>query len=304
MKVLVSDGIEAVGAEILRKAGLEVDDIKLTPEELLAQISNYNAIIVRSATKVTKDVIDAGVNLKAIARGGVGLDNIDVAYAKGKGIPVLNTPGASSISVAELAIAHMFAVSRFLNLSNTEMRQGKWPKKEYAKGVELTGKTLGLLGFGNIGRETAKRALGLDMKVIAFDPFVKETDLDVKLVTKDEILTQADYISLHLPLIKSEGPALTSKEFAQMKKGVIIINCARGGVVSEKDLLEALNNNIVRYAGIDVYENEPVTEAQAALIAHPRVSVTPHIGASTNEAQDRVGIEIAEKVVNQLRITN
>ena len=304
MKVLVSDGIEAVGEEILRKAGLEVDNIKLTPEELLSKISNYNAIIVRSATKVTKEVIDAGVNLKAIARGGVGLDNIDVAYAKEKGIPVLNTPGASSISVAELAIAHMFAVSRFLNLSNTEMRLGKWPKKEYAKGIELTGKTLGLLGFGNIGRETAKRAIGLGMKVIAFDPFVTSTDMDVKLVTKDEIITQSDFISLHMPLIKSEGPTLTSKEFAQMKKGVIIINCARGGVVSEKDLLEALNNNIVKYAGIDVFENEPVTEAQAALIAHPRVSVTPHIGASTNEAQDRVGIEIAEKVVNQLKITN
>jgi len=301
MKVLVSDGIEKVGEDILRNAGLEVVIEKLTPEELLGKIADFHAIIVRSATKVTKDVINNGLNLKAIARGGVGLDNIDVAYAKEKGIPVLNTPGASSISVAELAIAHMFAVSRFLNQSNVEMRQGKWPKKEYAHGVELTGKTLGLLGLGNIGRETAKRALGLGMNVIAFDPYVKSIDMDVKLVSKDEILSQSDYISLHMPLIKSEGPALTANEFAKMKKGVIIINCARGGVVSEKDLLAALNDGTVRYAGIDVFENEPFTEAQTELINHPRVSVTPHIGASTDEAQDRVGIEIAEKVVKALK---
>lgn len=301
MKVLVSDGIEAVGADILKNAGFEVVNEKSTPEELLQKISEFSAIIVRSATKVTKEVIDAGVNLKCIARGGVGLDNIDTAYAKTKGLPVLNTPGASSISVAELAIGHMFAVSRFINLSNTEMRQGKWPKKEYAHGMELTGKTLGLLGLGNIGKEVAKRALGLGMKVIAFDPFVKEIDIDVKLATKDEVVESSDFISLHMPLIKTEGPALTAKEFAKMKKGVVIINCARGGVVSEKDLLEALNNGTVRAAGIDVFENEPTTEAQTALINHPKVSVTPHIGASTDEAQDRVGAEIATKVVNVLK---
>ena len=300
MKVLVSDGIEKVGSDLLKNAGLEVTNKKLTPEELLAQIAEYDAIIVRSATKVTREVIDKG-HLKAIARGGVGLDNIDTAYAKEKGIPVLNTPGASSISVAELAIAHMFSVSRFLNLSNTEMRQGKWPKKEYAKGIELTGKTLGLLGFGNIGKEVAKRAIGLGMKVIAFDPFVTKTDMNVTLCTKDELLAQSDFISLHMPLIKAEGPALGAKEFAKVKKGVIVINCARGGVVSEKDLLEALNNGTVRYAGIDVYENEPITDAQKELINHPHVSVTPHIGASTDEAQDRVGLEIAQKVIDVLK---
>jgi len=300
MKVLVSDGIEDSGKKILMEAGLDVTDKKLTPEELLAEINQYDAIIVRSATKVTKEVIDAG-HLKAIARGGVGLDNIDVPYAKSLGIPVLNTPGASSISVAELAIGHMFAVSRFLNLSNTEMRQGKWPKKEYAKGMELTAKTLGLIGVGNIGKETAKRAIGLGMTVIAFDPFIKEIDLDVKLVDKETLLAQSDYISLHIPKIKGEPPALGAPEFAKCKKGVVIINCARGGVVSENDLLNALNDGIVRYAGIDVFENEPVTEAQSALINHPRVSVTPHIGASTDEAQDRVGVEIATKVVNALK---
>ncbi len=301
MKILVSDGIEKIGSDLMKAAGFEVVEQKLTPEELLEQIENYSAIMVRSATKVTKEVIDRGKNLKCIARGGVGLDNIDTAYAKEKGIPVINTPGASSISVAELAIAHMFSVSRFLNLSNTEMRQGKWPKKEYAKGIELTGKTLGLLGFGNIGREVAKRAIGLGMNVIAFDPFVTSTDMKVKLVSKDELIKSSDFISLHMPLIKAEGPAVGDKEIAMMKDGVIIINCARGGVVSEKALLAGLNSGKVKYAGIDVYENEPATEAQTELINHPRVSVTPHIGASTVEAQDRVGEEIANKVIDCLK---
>ncbi len=300
MKVLVSDGIEKIGSDMLKAAGFEVVEQKMTPEELLANIEQFDAIMVRSATKVTKEVIEKGVNLKAIARGGVGLDNIDCVFAKEKGIPVLNTPGASSISVAELAIAHMFGVSRFIGISNVEMRQGKWPKKEYSHGMELTGKTLGLIGFGNIGREVAKRALGLGMSVVAFDPFVTTTDMDVTLTTKEGVLAQADFISLHIPFIKAEGASITAKEFAQMKDGVVLINCARGGVVCEKDLLDALNSNKVRYAGIDVFENEPATEAQAALINHPRVSVTPHIGASTDEAQLRVGAEIAQKVIDTL----
>lgn len=300
MKVLVADGIEKIGSDLLKKAGFEVVEQKYTPEELVKVIVDFDAIIVRSATKVTKEVIDAGTKLKAIARGGVGLDNIDLVYAKEKNIPVLNTPGASSISVAELAIAHMFCVSRFLNLSNKEMREGKWPKKEYAKGVELTGKTLGLLGFGNIGRETAKRAIGLGMNVIAFDPFVTSTDMNVTLASKEDVIKKADYISLHMPLIKAEGPAVAKKEFDMMKKGVIIVNCARGGVVCEKALLEALNNGTVANAALDVFENEPVTDAQKELINHPKVSVTPHIGASTVEAQDRVGEEIANKVIDVL----
>jgi D-3-phosphoglycerate dehydrogenase len=301
MKILVSDGIEAIGAEILKNAGFEVIEKKYSPEELVQNIKDYNAIIVRSATKVTKEVIDAGVNLKVIARGGVGLDNIDVNYAKEKGIPVLNTPGASSISVAELAIAHMFALARFINVSKMEMMEGKWPKKEYSHGFELTGKTLGLIGLGNIGKETAKRALGLFMKVIAYDPYVTSTDLNVQLVSKEELLKQSDIISLHIPFNKSEGASITKNEFEMMKDGVIIINCARGGVVDENDLLEALNSGKVKAAGIDVFVNEPTTEAQMNLIKHPRVSVTPHIGASTDEAQERVGQEIAEKVVEVLK---
>ncbi len=299
MKVLVADGIHPLGEEILKKAGLEVTIQKYSPEELIKEIKNYDAIIVRSATKVTKEVIDAG-NLKCIARGGVGLDNINVAYAKEKGIPVLNTPGASSISVAELAIAHMLGVSRFLHRSNTEMRQGNWPKKDYSKGIELTGKTLGILGLGAIGKETAKRAIGLGMTVIAHDPFVNHTDLNVKLISKDELLQNSDFISLHLPFIKEQGPVLSEAEFAKMKDGVIIINCARGGTIKETALLEALNSGKVARAGIDVFENEPPTEAQKKLINHPNVSVTPHIGASTVEAQTRVSIEIAQKVVDTL----
>ncbi len=300
MKIIISDGIDKKGEEILRNAGFELTIQKYSPEELIQNIGEYDAIIVRSATKVTREVIDAGKNLKVIARGGVGLDNIDVEYAKSKGIEILNTPGASSISVAELALAHMFAVARFLNLSNIEMRQGKWPKKEYSKGFELTGKVLGIIGLGNIGKAVAKRAIGLQMKVIAFDPYVSSTDLEVELVSKDELLERADIITLHLPKIKGEPPAIAATEFAKMKNGVVLINCARGGVVSEKDLLDALNNGKVLAAGIDVFENEPPTEAQKELINHPRVSVSPHIGASTIEAQERVGIEIAQKVVNAL----
>lgn len=301
MKILISDGIEDIGKKILINAGFEVTDKKLTPEELLKEIPNYNAIIVRSATKVTKEVIEAGKNLKAIARGGVGLDNIDVAYAKSKGIPVLNTPGASAISVAELAIAHMFALCRFLHVSSAEMKNLKWPKKEYSKGIELTGKTLGLFGLGSIGKEVAKRAIGLGMNAIAYDPIVNKTDLNVKLTTQEEVLKQSDFITLHIPYDKKLGATIAKKEFDQMKKGVILINCARGGVVSEKDLLEALKSGKVAAAGIDVFENEPITEVQKELLSHPNVSATPHIGASTNEAQERVGEEISTKVVNALK---
>ncbi|MBR9978386.1 MAG: D-2-hydroxyacid dehydrogenase [Bacteroidetes bacterium] len=301
MKILITDGISENGARLLQEAGHEVVQQKLSPEELLKEIGNYHALLVRSATKVRQDAIDAGSQLKVIGRGGVGLDNIDVAYAKEKGIAVLNTPGASSISVAELAIAHMFAICRFVHISNVEMRQGAWPKKDYSKGMELTGKTLGLIGFGNIGQETAKRALGIGMTVIATDPFVKTTDMDVRLVSKDELLAQADVISLHIPFIKEHGPTITAAEFAKMKDGVLLVNCARGGVVVETDLVDALNSGKVRAAGVDVFENEPVTDAQSELINHPRVSVTPHIGASTAEGQARVGVEIAERVIEALK---
>ncbi|MCZ7558407.1 MAG: D-2-hydroxyacid dehydrogenase [Bacteroidia bacterium] len=298
MKILITDGISPDGAAMLRNAGHDVVEQKLTPEELLQQIPAYDALLVRSASKVPAAVIDAGTNLKVIGRGGVGLDNIDVAYAKSKGIAVLNTPGASSVSVAELAIAHMFACCRFIAQSNVVMRKGEWPKKEFSKGIELTGKTLGLFGLGNIGRETAKRALGLGMNVIAHDPFITSTDLNVALVDKEALIGQADFISLHIPLDKQAGPAIGAAELDKMKNGVVIVNCARGGVVDEAALLDALNSGKVRAAGIDVFVNEPVTEAQTALINHPNVSVTPHIGASTVEGQDRVGAEIAQRVID------
>jgi D-3-phosphoglycerate dehydrogenase len=300
MRILITDGIERAGAEILLKAGFELTQKALTPEELLEVIGGFDAIIVRSATKVTAEVIDAGTHLKVIARGGVGLDNIDVQHAQRKGITVLNTPKASSISVAELTIAHLMSLGRFLPMSNITMRNKQWPKKEFSAGIEVTGKTLGIIGLGNIGREVARRALGLMMNVVAHDINVASTDLNVRLVSKDELLRIADYITVHVPYEKAKGPVISAADFAKMKNGVILINCARGGVVVQKDLLDALNSRKVLYAGMDVFEHEPPTLDEFDLINHPRVSVSPHIGASTREAQDRVGVEIAEKVVDAL----
>lgn len=303
MKILITDGIEQSGAAILLKAGFELTQKKLNPEELLHTIPPYDAIIVRSATKVTKQVIDAGVNLKVIARGGVGVDNIDVEYATLKGIKVLNTPKASAISVAELTIAHLLAIGRFLPMSNIAMRHREWPKQEFSKGIEVTGKTLGIIGLGNIGSEVARRALGLMMKVIAYDAYVSSSDIPgVEMVSRDELLARADYITLHVPYDKRCGAVITRPDFEKMKNGVILINCARGGVVNERDLLDALNTHKVQFAALDVFEHEPPTQEEYELINHPRVSVTPHIGGSTVEAQDRVGVEIAQKVVSALGI--
>ena len=211
MKVLISDGISPDGAKILTDAGLHVDNVKLTPEELLQRIGAYDAILVRSATKVTKEVIAAGKNLKVIARGGVGLDNIDAAAAAAANITVLNTPGASAISVAEMALAHMLAVSRFLHLSTMEMRAGKWPKKEFGGGIELYNKTLGILGLGNIGKEVARRALGFGMHVLAYDPPFSPMDFIVEITTLEKLLTRADFITLHLPFDKKKGPMIGAK---------------------------------------------------------------------------------------------
>lgn len=297
MKILVSDGISGEGAKILIDADHAVDIKKYTPQELLEQIRNYDCIIVRSATKVTKEVIDAGVNLKVIARGGVGLDNIDVEYARSKNITVLNTPAASSISVAELSFAHMFALARFLHLSKMDMTAGKWPKKEYSEGIELYKKNLGVFGLGNIGKEVARRGIALGMHVYAFDPPFTPLDFMVEITTKEKVLKNSDFITLHIPLDKKLGPAIGKKEIEMMKTGVIIVNCARGGVVDEAALLEGLNSGKIGGVGLDVYTEEPPTDALKALINHPRVSVTPHIGGSTVEAQQRVGTEIALRVV-------
>ncbi len=300
MNILVTDGISPEGAKILRDAGFTVDQQTLNPEQLLSKICSYECIIVRSATKVTRAVIDAGTRLKVIARGGVGVDNIDVEHAKTRDIMVLNTPAASAISVAELVIGHMLAVSRFLHLSTAEMRQGKWPKKEYSKGIELYGKTLGVIGLGNIGKEVARRALGLGMKVLAYDPPFAPMEFFVEITTREKLLATSDFITLHIPLDKEHGPAIGRKEFELMKKGVVLVNCARGGVVDEQALLENLNSGKVGAAALDVFEHEPPDEAARALFNHPRVSVSPHIGGSTVEAQDRVGAEIALKVVKAL----
>ena len=217
--------------------------------------------------------------------------------AASKGIAVLNTPGASAVSVAELTLGHMLAVSRFLHLSTAEMKAGKWPKKEFGAGIELFKKTLGIMGLGNIGKEVARRALGFGMQVLAYDPPFTPMDFIVEITTKEQLLQKSDFITLHLPFDKKSGPIIGAKDFEMMKKGVVIVNCARGGAIDQKALLDALNSGKVAAAALDVFEHEPPTEAESALINHPHVSVSPHIGGSTIEAQERVGAEIAIKVV-------
>jgi D-3-phosphoglycerate dehydrogenase / 2-oxoglutarate reductase len=299
MKVLISDGIAPEGAKILKDVGIEITEQFFAHNELLANIKDFDAIIVRSATEVRKDIIDAG-NLKVIARSGVGLDNIDVDYAKSKGIKILNTPSASSVSVAELAIAHIFSLSRFLNQSNITMRIGEWNKKQYSKGSELTGKTLGIFGLGAIGKEVARRGKGLMMNVVAYNKFHQVNDLGTKMLTRDSLLKKADIISVHIPLSEDKSPEIGAKEIEMMKDGVMIINCARGGVVDETALLDALKSGKVSAAAMDVFQNEPCTDAQSELLALSNVSLSPHIGASTKEAQLRVSLEIAEKVAKEL----
>lgn len=313
-KILANDGIDAVGKEMLEKAGFTVITDKVAQEQLAAEINDkgYTALTVRSATKVRKELIDACPNLKVIARGGVGMDNIDVDYAKEKGIAVINTPAASSNSVAELVFAHAFSAVRFLYDSNRQMpdSEGKFEelKKKYAKGIELRGKTFGIVGFGRIGQSVAKMALGLGMKVLAFDPFVTEAtiqlDIDgldqpvpVKVTTvgMEKLLQNSDFITFHVP----GGKLISKHEIASMKNGVILINTARGGVIKEDDLLEALNSGKVACAGLDVFENEP--RPSVAILKNPKVSLTPHIGAATNEAQERIGVELAEKLIEALK---
>jgi D-3-phosphoglycerate dehydrogenase len=299
MKVLITDGIAPEGAKILTDAGLEITQQFFEPADLVKEIVNFDAIIVRSATKVTKEVIQAS-KLKVIARSGVGVDNIDTAFAKEIGIPVVNTPGASSISVAELTIAHMFNLCRGLSLSNPIMKSGGWPKKELSNGIELTGKTLGIIGLGAIGIEVAKRALGLGMKVIYNSRTEKSNELNLRFVDTSTLFAEADFISLHIPFNKEKGIEIGELEFAQMKDGAILVNTSRGEVIDEVALLNALKSGKLRAAALDVFQNEPITDAQKELVSLPNVSVTPHIAASTLEAQLRVSTEIAEKVVKEL----
>lgn len=304
IRVLANDGMNKNAAEKLRKLGYDVVEDHYDKDELLEKIKDFEVIIVRSATKVTKEVIDAGMapgaKLKLVIRAGVGVDNIDVAYAKDKGLTVHNTPKASTISVAELTIGHMFAVARFINAANVTIRQGKWEKKAYT-GTEIFGKTLGLIGFGRIAREVAKRAEALGMKVIYNDICGKAEGYDKYEFYDDikELLKKADFVSLHIPYDKKKGYVIGEDEFAVMKQGAFIINCARGGVVSEKALLNALDNGKIAGAALDVFETEP--KPCKELLEHPRVSVTPHIGASTKEAQARIGEEIVNLVENMFK---
>ncbi len=314
MRILANDGIDPIGKKLLEDAGIEVDTQNIPQEELASKLNAYDGITVRSATKVRKELIDACPNIKLIGRGGVGMDNIDVEYAKSKGIFVENTPAASSLSVAELVFTHLFNGVRFVYDSNRKMplegaTQFNNLKKAYAKGVELKGKTIGIVGFGRIGKETAKVALGLGMDVIAFDlsdiPATLTLDLSggikvdvpVKKVTFEELLSQSDFISLHIPF--TAKPVLGKAEFEKVKPGVGIVNCSRGGTIDELALIEALDSGKVSFAGLDVFDNEPTPRTE--ILSHPKISLTPHIGAATNEAQERIGVELAGLIISRLK---
>ncbi len=292
-KILVADGMDKAGVATLKELGHTVVEEHYELEELKEKIVDFDCIVVRSATKVREPLIDiaAESGLKLIIRGGVGVDNIDVKYAEGKGIAVRNTPKASSASVAELAIGHMFSLARHLYISNVTMRNGEWNKKQY-KGIELAGKTLGLIGSGRIGLETAKRAHALGMNVVYTNRSMRVVDETYTLVSKEELLKQSDFISLHIPFVKEAGATIGQAEFDMMKDGVYLVNCARGGVVDEAALLKALDSGKVAAAAVDVFEAEPTKNE--ALYTHPKVSLTPHIGASTAEAQKRIGEEIVD----------
>ncbi|MDZ7612982.1 MAG: D-2-hydroxyacid dehydrogenase [Flavobacteriaceae bacterium] len=312
MKVLANDGLSASGVKPLEKAGIEVI-LKTVAQDQLANYINENQVdvlLVRSATKVRKDIIDTCPGLKIIGRGGVGMDNIDVEYAKSKGIQVINTPAASSHSVAELVFAHLFGMVRFLHDANQNMplmgdTHFNQLKKAYEKGVELKGKTLGILGFGRIGQATAKVALANGMKVVAYDPFIDSAHLTldffdgqtvsftVDTISKEEVLKQADFISLHVPAQKEY--VISTKEFGMMKKGAGIVNASRGGVIDEVALVKAIEDGIISNAALDVFEKEPTPEIQ--LLMNKNISLTPHIGAATLEAQDRIGEELAAQII-------
>jgi len=315
MKILANDGIDSAAIEALQASGFEVITTNVAQEQLINYINTnkIDALLVRSATKVRKDLIDA-TKLKLIGRGGVGMDNIDVDYAKSKGIHVINTPAASSHSVAELVFAHLFGMVRFLYDSNRTMpldgdTKFNALKKAYANGRELKGKTMGVFGIGRIGQETSKIALGVGMKVIAFDPFIEKVHIDVdffdgqkigfdiKTQTKESVLKEADFISFHVPAQKDY--VISTTEFNMMKTGVGIVNASRGGVIDEVALVTALESGKVAYAAIDTFENEPTPALK--LLMMPNISLTPHIGAATLEAQERIGLELAEIIVKLLK---
>jgi len=311
MNIHANDGVSQSGIDTLTQAGFKVTTTNVAQEQLVAYINenNISGLLVRSATTARKDLIDACPGLKLIGRGGVGMDNIDVDYAREKGLHVINTPAASSASVAELVFAHLFGAVRFLYDANRNMpldgeTKFKALKKAYAGGIELRGKTLGIIGFGRIGQATAKIALGLGMDVAAYDPFMNEATVEVdffngqsvniaiKTRPFDEVLSQSDFITLHVPA--QEKPTIGAAELAKMKKGSGLINAARGGVVDEEALVAALDNEQLAFAALDTFVNEPTPVIK--LLMHPKISLTPHIGAATKEAQNRIGTELAQQI--------
>ena len=316
MKILANDGISNAGIEALEAAGFSVETTNVAQEQLIAYINvnDITVLLVRSATTARQELIDACPNLKIIGRGGVGMDNIDVDYARGKGLHVINTPAASSASVAELVFAHLSGGVRFLHDANRNMplegeSNFKGLKKAYAKGVELRGKTMGIIGFGRIGQEVAKIALGVGMRVVAADTFMDKAsvtvelfngasiDVEIETISVDSLLQEADFISLHVPAQKDY--VIDTAQFDLMKDGAVLINAARGGVVNEVALVDALDSKKLSFAGLDTFENEPKPEIK--LLMHPKISLTPHIGAATLEAQDRIGQELADQIISILK---
>lgn len=295
MRILVTDGMDKSAQATLREMGHEIVEQFYPPEELGAALKEFDAVVVRSKTKVRENHIDEALQgrLKLIIRGGVGVDNIDVAYAREKGLTVCNTPNASSQSVAELALGHMFSCARYISISGHTMREGKWEKKAYGKGIELCGKTLGIIGYGRIGRCLGRMASAIGMTVLAYgkhhEPGTAAED-GTPYVSLDELLSRSDFISVHAP--KADGPIINAENIARMKDGVVIINTSRGINIDDDALLEALDSGKVRSAALDVYPVEPAENSK--LYAHPNVSCTPHIGASTVEAQKRIGQEIVQ----------
>jgi D-3-phosphoglycerate dehydrogenase len=315
MKILANDGVSQAGIDILTAAGFEVTTTNVAQEQVVNYINenSITVLLVRSATTARKELIDACPGLKVIGRGGVGMDNIDVEYALEKGLSIINTPAASSASVAELVFAHLYSGVRFLHDSNRNMplegeSNFKGLKKAYAKGVELRGKTIGIIGFGRIGQEVAKIALGVGMQVLAADKFIDKVSVpvnffngasvsvEINTLPLNEVLKKSDFLSLHVPAQKKY--VLGKKEFAMMKDGAVVINAARGGVLDEVALVEALDSNKLAFAALDTFENEPKPEIK--LLMHPKISLTPHIGAATLEAQDRIGEELANQIISLL----
>ena len=298
MKVLICDATDPKALKLIEEAGIEVvNQPEITPEELLEVIPDYPCMVVRSRTKVTKAVLDAGTSLKSVVRAGVGLDNIDVAYAQEKGIKVLNTPSASTQSVAELTVAYLMALARNIPLMTASMKAGKWEKKSFV-GSEVSGKTLGLIGSGRIGSAVADRAIALGMTVVAFDPYVTELP-NITLMELDELLAKADYISLHVPHTDETHNILDAAAFDKVKTGVRIINCGRGGTIDEDALYQAIRDGKVAGAALDVFGDEPLTDSK--LFSLDQVIGSPHVGAGTKEAKARVGEVAAQKVIETLK---